>query len=77
MRGGWISNEIRRRTTNGRALPIFVPPVVVRRFDPSRCYAVGAVNTPRASRGSQRRYCGAGVMESPRAAAACHGQRGS
>lgn len=33
--------------------------------------------TPRASRGSQRRYCGAGTTPSPSAAAACHGQRGS
>lgn len=44
---------------------------------PGGCEPQRALNTPRASRGSQRMYCGAASTLSRRAAAACHGQRGS
>lgn len=75
----------RWRSTSASATAAISPPRSARcsiTFRPASrrlggCEPQRVLNTPRASRGSQRRYCGAGSTLSRNAAAACHGQRGS
>src|SRR6185437_12716088 len=47
------------------------------RHSPHRCAIAAPANTPAATRGGAREYCGGGITDAPSSAAACHTQRGS